>query len=59
MRKVRVCVDLPENHYRAFAAEAGRRGVSVEDLVQQTVQGLLEELEREEEDGTDHPVFIE
>jgi hypothetical protein len=59
MSKVRVCVDLPEEHYRAFVAEAGRRGVSVEDLVQQTVQGLIEEMEREERDGTDHPVFIE
>lgn len=59
MHKVRVCVDLPEEHYRAFEAEARRRGVSVEALVEQTVQGLIDELEREEREGTDHPIFLE
>jgi hypothetical protein len=57
--RVRVCVDLPEEHYRAFEAEARRRGVTVEALVEQTVQGLIEELEREESEGTDHPIFLE
>lgn len=57
MRKVRVCVELPDDHYRALEREAERRSVSVELLVEQTVQGLLEELEQEEADGTDHPIF--
>jgi hypothetical protein len=57
VRKVRICVDLPEDHYRAFEDEAKRRGVPVETLVEQTVQGLIRELEREEEEGTDHPII--
>ena len=59
LRRVRVCVDLPEEHYRAFESEAKRRGVTVEALVEQTVQGLFEELEQEEQEGTDHPIFLE
>ena len=42
MPKVSVCVEVPEEHYRALAGEAGRRGVTVESLVQQTLQRLLE-----------------
>lgn len=57
MRKVRICVDLAEEHYRAFEDEARRRGVTVESLVEQTVQGLVRELEREDQEGTDHPII--
>ena len=57
MKTVRICVDLEEESYRAFAAEAKRRGVTVEILVTQTVDGLIRELEQEERDGTDHPII--
>jgi hypothetical protein len=57
MPTVRVCVDITEDHFRAYQDEATRRGVSVEDLVQQMVQGLVEELDREEREGTDHPII--
>jgi len=57
MPTVRVCVDITEEHFRAYQDEAARRGVTVEDLVQQMVQGLVEELDRDEREGTDHPII--
>lgn len=57
MRKIRICVDLPEDHYHAFEEEARRRGVTVESLVEQTVNGLVRELERDAREGTDHPII--
>ena len=57
MPTVRVCVDITEEHFRAYQDEATRRGVTVEDLVQQMVQGLVEELDRDEREGTDHPII--
>jgi len=57
MTTVRICVEIPEEQYRAYQDEAVRRGVTVEDLVQQMVQGLVEELDREEREGTDHPII--
>ena len=45
MHKVRVWAELSDEHYKAYEAEAKRRGVSVEELVQQTVNCLLRELE--------------
>ena len=57
MPTVRICVDITEEHHRAYKDEAERRGVSVEDLVQQMVQGLVEELDQDEREGTDHPII--
>lgn len=50
MPEIRVKARISEEHFRAYQAEARRRGVPVEMLVQQTVNCLLEELEREEEE---------
>jgi hypothetical protein len=57
LHRVTVCVDLPEDEYLAFQREGHRLGVSVESLVEQTVQGLLREAEHEEELELDHPVI--
>jgi hypothetical protein len=57
MRTVRVCVEIPEERYRAYKGEAERRGTTVENLVEQVVHGLLQELDREEREGTDHPII--
>lgn len=57
MTQVTICVDVPEDHYRAYSDEAERRGVSVESLVRQTLQCLLEEAERADEEGTDHLII--
>ena len=57
METVRVCVELEDKDYRAYVSEARRRGVTVESLIQQMVQGLVQELKQEEEDGTDHPII--
>jgi hypothetical protein len=51
MHRVQVCAELSDKHYRAYECEAKRRGVTVEELVEQTVNCLLRELERDEEDG--------
>jgi hypothetical protein len=57
MPTVRICVDLPEERFDALKGEADRRGVSVENLVERMVQGLVEEMDREEREGTDHPII--
>ncbi len=46
--EVPVVARVTSEHYRAYQAEAQRRGVPVEELVTHTVNCLLEELEREE-----------
>ncbi len=50
MRKVRVWAELSDAAYHAYEGEARRRGVEVESLIEQTVNCLLQELEREEKD---------
>ena len=57
MPTVRICVDITDEHYRAYQDEAQRRGVNVEELVRQMVQGLVKELDRDEREGTDHPII--
>jgi hypothetical protein len=57
MRTVRVCVELPEDRFRVYKAEAERRGTTVERLVEQVIHGLLSELDQEEREGTDHPII--
>ena len=56
MRKIRVWAELSDEAYHAYEGEARRRGVEVETLVEQTVNCLLQELEREENEGTDFPI---
>ncbi len=51
MQRVQVWAELTDEHYRAYETEARRQGVEVAELVQQTVNCLLRELEREEEEG--------
>jgi len=46
--EVPVTARVREEHYRAYGLEAERRGVPVAVLIEQTVNCLLEELEREE-----------
>jgi hypothetical protein len=56
MHRVQVWAELSDEHYRAYECEAKRRGVSVEELVEQTVNCLIRELEQEEDErcGPDH-----
>jgi hypothetical protein len=58
MRKVQVWAQLSDEHYHAYEREARRQGVTVEELVQQTVNCLLRELEQEEEDCTGPDQFF-
>ncbi|MFQ6047523.1 MAG: hypothetical protein ACE5PT_14390 [Gemmatimonadales bacterium] len=57
MKKIRVWAELSDKTYDAYEGEARRRGVEVGVLVQQTVNCLLREMEREENEGTDHPII--
>jgi hypothetical protein len=50
MPEVLVKATISEAHLRAYQAEARRRSVPVEELVRQTVNCLLRELEREQEE---------
>jgi hypothetical protein len=52
MHKIQVWAELNDEHFKAYEAEAARRGSTVEELVQQTVNCLLKELEQEEEEGS-------
>jgi predicted HicB family RNase H-like nuclease len=49
MPEVKVEARISEEHLRAYEVEARQRGVPVAQLVQQTVNTLLAELERAEE----------
>ena len=51
MPKIRINAELSEEHLRAYEAEARRQAVPVEELVEKTVNELLQELEQEEKDG--------
>jgi hypothetical protein len=55
MPRIRIEAELSDTFYRAYEQEARRQGVRVETLVEQTVNCLLRELEREEED---HPITM-
>jgi hypothetical protein len=56
MHKVQVWAELSDEIYHQYECEARRQGVDLESLVQQTVNCLLEEMEREENEGTGHIV---
>ena len=51
MPKIRIEAEISNEHLRAYEDEARREGVSVETLVEKTVNVLLQELEQEENDG--------
>jgi hypothetical protein len=52
MQRVQVWAELSDETHHAYESEARRRGVTLETLVEQTVNCLLQELEREENEGT-------
>jgi hypothetical protein len=52
MQRVQVWAQLSDETHHAYECEARRRGVTIETLVEQTVNCLLKELEREENEGT-------
>ena len=57
MSKVHICLEVTPEALRAFETEARRAGVTVQCLLERTVNGLLRDLEREQEEGTDHPII--
>ena len=60
MSRVQVWAELSDEHYHAYELEAKRQGVSVEELVEKTVNCLLRELERDESEcsGTDEYLSV-
>ena len=57
MSKVHICIDVTDSSLRAFDVEARRRGVTVQALLEHMVEGLVRDMEREEETGTDFPII--
>jgi hypothetical protein len=57
MPKIHVWAELSDEHYGAYEREASRRGVPVEDLVEQTVNCLLRDLEKEDEEAGGELIF--
>jgi len=52
MRKVQVWIEMSDETFHAYEGEARRRGVQLETLVEQSVNCLLQDMEREENEGT-------
>lgn len=57
MSKVHICIEVTEQALRTFDAEARRRGVTVQALIENMVAGLIREMESQEESGTDFQVI--
>ena len=57
MSQVHICIELTETALRSFEAEARREGLTLQAVLERTVNGLLRDMEREEEAGTDHPII--
>jgi hypothetical protein len=56
MTKVRVCIEIKESDLAIYETEAQRRGMKVEKLLEQMVDGLIKELKEEERQGTDFEI---
>ena len=56
MTKVRVCIEIKESDLAIYEKEAQRRGMKVEILLEQMVDGLIKELKEEERQGTDFEI---
>ena len=52
MPKLKIEAQLSEEFFLAYQREAKRKGVKMEELVERTVNNLLEELEHDEEDSS-------
>ena len=52
MHRIQVWAELSDAAYHAYEGEAQRQAVPVEELVQRTVNCLLQELERDEREDT-------
>ena len=57
--KVKVCVELPEEQYRAFARQARDKGVPVEMLVAESIQIMLSDEREREKEEQESPIIIE
>ncbi len=57
MAKVHICIDISEESLSSYEAEAKREGVTLQSLLERMVNGLIRDMEREEEEGTDHPII--
>jgi hypothetical protein len=57
MAQVHICIELSEQAIRSYEAAARREGVTLQSLLERMVNGLLKEMEDDEEAGTDHPII--
>ena len=56
MTKVQVCIEIKKSDLATYEKEAQRRGVKLEQLLEQMVDGLIKELEEQERQGTDFEI---
>jgi hypothetical protein len=56
MTKVRVCIEVKKSDLAIYEEEAKRRGMKVEQLLEQMVDGLIKELREQERQGTDFEI---
>jgi hypothetical protein len=57
MSKVHICIELSDETLRSFEAEARREGTTLQALLERMVNGLIRDMEHEEEAGTDHEII--
>ncbi len=57
MSRVEICIEMNDEVYQSFEAEARREGVTVRSLLERMVSRMLRDMEREEAAGTDNPVI--
>ncbi len=57
MSRVHICIELSDQTLRSFEAEAKREGTTLQALLERMVNGLIRDMEREEEEGTDHQII--
>lgn len=56
MPKVQICVNLTDEALNSFEAAARREGTTLQTLLERCVNALIEDIEREREEGPDHPI---
>ena len=56
MTTVRVCIEIKKSELEVYKKEAERRGMPVEQLLEQMVAGLIKEMKEQERQGTDFEI---
>jgi len=58
VQKVKICVELPESKFKAFSRRAAKDGVSVESLVADAIQLMLDDEDERDQDLLDAAITM-